>query len=109
MKKTPNRLKLLDLFVALMIAFVVMAELIGAELILGAFLAGVLASLLSEPEDEKLRYKLDAIGFGFFVPLFFVYVGVRFDLQAFLNNQEACPCRNCFESRRHTHRRARLW
>ena len=74
---------------ALMIAFVVMAELIGAELILGAFLAGVLASLLSEPEDEKLRYKLDAIGFGFFVPLFFVYVGVRFDLQAFLSNREA--------------------
>ncbi len=52
-------------------------------------MAGVLASLLSEPEDEKLRYKLDAIGFGFFVPLFFVYVGVRFDLQAFLSNREA--------------------
>ena len=74
---------------ALMIAFVVMAELIGAELILGAFLGGVLASLLSDNEDEKIRYKLDAIGFGFFVPLFFVYVGVRFDLQAFLNNREA--------------------
>ncbi|HEX6270934.1 MAG TPA: monovalent cation:proton antiporter family protein [Anaerolineales bacterium] len=74
---------------ALMIAFVVMAELIGAELILGAFLGGVLASLISEPEDEKIRHKLDAIGFGFFVPLFFVYVGVRFDLQAFLNNPDA--------------------
>jgi len=74
---------------ALMIAFVVLAELLGAELILGAFLGGVLASLISEPNDEKIRYKLDAIGFGFFVPLFFVYVGVRFDLQAFLHNREA--------------------
>jgi len=74
---------------ALMIAFVVLAELIGAELILGAFLGGVLASLLSEPEDEKIRHKMDAIGFGFFVPLFFVYVGVQFDLQAFLNNRDA--------------------
>jgi len=74
---------------ALMIAFVVLAELIGAELILGAFLGGVLASLLSEPEDEKIRYKMDAIGFGFFVPLFFVYVGVQFDLQAFLDNRAA--------------------
>lgn len=74
---------------ALMIAFVVLAELIGAELILGAFLGGVLASLLSEPNDEKIRHKLDAIGFGFFVPLFFVYVGVQFDLQAFLNNRDA--------------------
>jgi len=74
---------------ALMIAFVVLAELIGAELILGAFLGGVLASLISEPNDEKIRHKLDAIGFGFFVPLFFVYVGVQFDLQAFLENRAA--------------------
>ncbi|RJP50831.1 MAG: hypothetical protein C4586_05325 [Anaerolineaceae bacterium] len=74
---------------ALMITFVVLAELIGAELILGAFLGGALASLISEPNDEKIRHKLDAIGFGFFIPLFFVYVGVRFDLQAFLNNRDA--------------------
>lgn len=74
---------------ALMITFVVLAELIGAELILGAFLGGVLASLISEPNDEKIRSKLDAIGFGFFVPLFFVYVGVNFDLRAFLENRDA--------------------
>ena len=73
----------------LMIAFVVLAELIGAELILGAFLGGVLASLISEPNDEKIRSKLDAIGFGFFIPLFFVYVGIQFDLQAFINNRAA--------------------
>jgi Kef-type K+ transport system membrane component KefB/Trk K+ transport system NAD-binding subunit len=74
---------------ALMIAFVVLAEFIRAELILGAFLGGVVASLLSDPEDELIRHKLDAIGFGFFVPLFFVFVGVRFDLNAFLNNRSA--------------------
>ncbi len=74
---------------ALMIAFVVLAELVGAELILGAFLGGVLASLLSGPEDEDMRHKLDAIGFGFFVPLFFIYVGIRFDLNAFLADRAA--------------------
>ena len=74
---------------ALMIAFVVMAELIGAELILGAFLAGALASLLSRSDDDKLRYKLDAIGFGFFIPLFFIYVGVQFDLKAFLSERSS--------------------
>ena len=74
---------------AIMIAFVVMAEMVGAELILGAFLGGVLASLLSGKGEEKLRYKLDAIGFGFFIPLFFVYVGVRFDLNAFLTESSA--------------------
>ncbi len=70
---------------AIMVGFVVMAQMIGAELILGAFLGGVLASLLSGPEEEKLRHKLDAIGFGFFIPLFFVFVGIQFDLNAFIN------------------------
>lgn len=74
---------------AIMIAFVVMAEMIGAELILGAFLGGVVASLLSGQGEEKLRHKLDAIGFGFFVPLFFVFVGVQFDLNAFLEAPSA--------------------
>jgi Kef-type K+ transport system membrane component KefB/Trk K+ transport system NAD-binding subunit len=69
---------------AIMIGFVVMAEMVGAELILGAFLGGVLAALLSGKGEEMLRHKLDAIGFGFFVPLFFIVVGVQFDLNAFL-------------------------
>lgn len=75
--------------IALMIAFVVLAEYLSVELILGAFLAGAVASLLSRPEDESLRHKLDAMGFGFFIPLFFIVVGVRFDLQAFLNDPRA--------------------
>jgi Kef-type K+ transport system membrane component KefB/Trk K+ transport system NAD-binding subunit len=74
---------------AIMVSFVVMAEVIGAELILGAFLGGVLASLLSGAGEEKLRHKLDAIGFGFFVPLFFVFVGIQFDLNAFIEEPNA--------------------
>jgi len=74
---------------AIMVGFVVLAQVIGAELILGAFLGGVLASLLSGKGEENLRYKLDAIGFGFFVPLFFVFVGVQFDLKAFLQAPSA--------------------
>jgi len=74
---------------AIMVGFVVMAEMIGAELILGAFLGGVLASLLSGKGEEKLRHKLDAIGFGFFVPLFFVFVGIQFDLNALLEEPNA--------------------
>ena len=74
---------------AIMVGFVVLAELLGAELILGAFLGGVLASLLSGTGEEKLRHKLDAIGFGFFVPLFFIFVGIQFDLNAFLKEPSA--------------------
>jgi Kef-type K+ transport system membrane component KefB/Trk K+ transport system NAD-binding subunit len=74
---------------AIMVGFVVMAQIIGAELILGAFLGGVLASLLSGAGEENLRYKLDAIGFGFFVPLFFIFVGIQFDLSAFVGEPSA--------------------
>ncbi len=74
---------------ALMMAFVVLAESLGVELILGAFLSGVLVSLISTPEDEPVRHKLDAIGYGFFIPLFFIDVGVQFDLHAFLNDPRA--------------------
>jgi len=72
--------------VAFMIALVVLAESLGVELILGAFLAGAVISLLSGPEDHALRHKLDGLGFGFFIPLFFIVVGLRFDLEAFLSN-----------------------
>ncbi len=65
---------------ALMVAWVVLAEALGMEMILGAFLAGVFVSLMAGPEHSLLREKLDAIGFGFFVPVFFIMVGVEFDL-----------------------------
>lgn len=69
--------------VALMVAFIVLSEWLGIEVILGAFLAGVLISLLSRRDRTQfLRLKMDAIGFGFFIPIFFIMVGVRFDLAA---------------------------
>lgn len=73
---------------ALMIAFIALAEQLGAELILGAFLAGAVISLLSD-RGSHLHLKLDAIGFGFFVPFFFIMVGVRFDLSALLESPSA--------------------
>ena len=64
---------------ALMVAWVVLAESLGVELILGAFLAGAIAGLISH-DNESAREKLDAIGYGFFIPIFFIMVGVEFDL-----------------------------
>ncbi len=74
---------------ALMLAFVVLAEFLGVELILGAFLAGAVISLLSSRAEEELHSKLDAMGFGFFIPLFFIVVGINFDLPALLGDQTA--------------------
>jgi Kef-type K+ transport system membrane component KefB/Trk K+ transport system NAD-binding subunit len=72
--------------IALMIAWVSLAHLFGAEIILGAFMAGVIVSVIAGSRDESLREKLDAIGFGFFIPIFFIMVGTRFDFHALLQS-----------------------
>jgi Trk K+ transport system NAD-binding subunit len=74
---------------ALLMAFVVLAESVGVELILGAFLAGVVVSLIRPPEDEVLRHNLEAIGYGFFIPVFFIMVGVSFDFRTLLSDPNA--------------------
>ncbi|WP_423821469.1 cation:proton antiporter [Salinisphaera sp. SPP-AMP-43] len=71
---------------ALALVFIALAESLGIENILGAFLAGMIVSLLSGHESPVLREKLDAIGYGFFIPIFFIMVGVKFDLPALLSS-----------------------
>ena len=67
----------------LMLAFVVFSQIVGAEIILGAFLAGTAISNLSRSSVHgQLGMKLDAIGFGIFIPVFFIMVGARFDVQS---------------------------
>jgi Kef-type K+ transport system membrane component KefB len=75
--------------VVLMIAFVALAEGLGLELILGSFAAGALLSLLDRDErvmHPNFRTKLEAMGYGLFIPVFFVTVGLRFDLDALLDD-----------------------
>jgi monovalent cation:H+ antiporter-2, CPA2 family len=62
----------------LIIVLVGLSETVGAENILGAFLAGVLVSLLSP--NQELVHKLDSFGYGFLIPIFFVEVGVKLDV-----------------------------
>jgi Kef-type K+ transport system membrane component KefB len=73
--------------VLLVVLFAVLAERTGLETILGAFVAGALLGLLDRDAMHThplFRLKLDAIGFGFLVPVFFVTSGLRFDLDALL-------------------------
>lgn len=74
---------------ALMVAWVVLAEASGVEVILGAFLAGAIAGLISDPNDDDAQEKLDAIGYGFFIPIFFIMVGVEFNLRALFESPQA--------------------
>src|SRR3954447_15571943 len=73
----------------LMIGFVALAEAFGLEAILGAFAAGATLSLVDQDAfmtHPLFRRKLEAVGFGVFVPVFFVTSGVRFDLNALLDH-----------------------
>ncbi|MPW15018.1 monovalent cation:proton antiporter family protein [Lactobacillus helveticus] len=64
----------------LIFALVTVAERVGAENILGAFLAGVVMKLL-EP-SEATKDKLTSIGYGFFIPIFFIMTGVGLHLRS---------------------------
>jgi Kef-type K+ transport system membrane component KefB len=69
----------------LLALFVVLAERLGLEAILGAFLAGAIVKLVDRDQTmthPQFRKKLEAVGYGVFVPVFFVATGVRFELNA---------------------------
>ena len=69
----------------LLIGFVALAGKFGLELILGAFIAGAIVSLVDRDREMThplFRRKLEAIGFGVFIPIFFVTSGVKYDLDA---------------------------
>jgi Kef-type K+ transport system membrane component KefB/Trk K+ transport system NAD-binding subunit len=71
---------------AIGLAFIALAEGLGVEMILGAFLGGALLSLLAERGTSDLHHKLDVFGYAFFMPIFFIMVGVRFDLASLLDS-----------------------
>jgi Kef-type K+ transport system membrane component KefB len=65
---------------ALVLLFVVIAQFVGGEVvILGAFLSGLLMSFFMSKERSILIIKLEGMGFGFFIPVFFIMVGARFN------------------------------
>jgi Kef-type K+ transport system membrane component KefB len=71
--------------IVLFVGFAAVAQELGLEVILGTFIAGAIISLLDRDEvmtHPDFRRKLEAMGFGFFIPVFFVTSGVRFDLDA---------------------------
>jgi Kef-type K+ transport system membrane component KefB len=75
--------------VLLLIAFVALAATFGLETILGAFLAGVVLGMVDRDAmmtHPNFRVKLEGIGYGFLVPVFFVSSGLTFDLHALVSS-----------------------
>jgi Kef-type K+ transport system membrane component KefB len=68
--------------VVLMLLLLVVAEDFGLDVVLGAFLAGIVLRRWSPGDRHALESKLDAIGYGFFIPLFFVASGMGLDIRS---------------------------
>jgi Kef-type K+ transport system membrane component KefB len=69
-----------------LVAMVYLAAQFGLNIILGAFAAGILIGLVGgKKEKEQLYVKLESLGFGFFIPIFFITTGIQFNLDAVLS------------------------
>src|SRR6476661_6551197 len=77
--------------VVILVAFVALAEQFGLESILGAFMAGAVVGLVDRDSvsHPNFRLKLEAIGYGFLIPVFFVSSGLRLDLSGLMENPGA--------------------
>jgi Kef-type K+ transport system membrane component KefB len=81
--------------VLLLVGFVFLASHLGLETILGAFLAGAVVGLVDSDMNEDtsshphFRTKLEALGYGFLIPVFFVASGLRLDLAGLLDDPSA--------------------
>jgi Kef-type K+ transport system membrane component KefB/Trk K+ transport system NAD-binding subunit len=71
--------------ILLIMLFVVIAQFIGEEsVLLGAFLIGLVISSMLHHERSVMLLKLDGMGYGFFIPFFFIMVGIEFDPAALM-------------------------
>ena len=69
---------------------VYLAYLLGLDVLLGAFAAGIVVRLFTTGDDsEVVKSKLDAVGFGFLIPIFFIVSGIHFDLHILLHRPSA--------------------
>ncbi|MEP6954496.1 MAG: cation:proton antiporter, partial [Solirubrobacteraceae bacterium] len=84
LQDTTAQIRIRGAFV-LLVGLVALAGKLGLEVILGAFIAGAILSLVDQDRamtHADFRRKLEAAGFGIFIPVFFVTTGVKYDLDA---------------------------
>jgi Kef-type K+ transport system membrane component KefB len=72
--------------IVLLFALLVIAADFGLDVVLGAFLAGVVLRRWAPGDVHSLEGKLDAVGYGFFIPVFFVASGMSLDLQSIIKS-----------------------
>jgi len=72
--------------VAMLLLLLLIANAFGLDAVLGAFLAGVVLRRWAPGDVKSLEDKLDAVGYGFFIPVFFVASGMGLDLRSIVHS-----------------------
>jgi Kef-type K+ transport system membrane component KefB len=69
--------------ILLQVLLVALAAKFGLNIVMGAFAAGIVVRLaIKGAGGDLLRHKLDAIGYGFLIPIFFIVAGMKFEISA---------------------------
>jgi Kef-type K+ transport system membrane component KefB len=72
--------------VVMLLLLLLIANRFGLDAVLGAFLAGVVLRRWAPGDVHSLEEKLDAVGYGFFIPIFFVASGMSLDLRSIVHS-----------------------
>jgi Kef-type K+ transport system membrane component KefB len=76
----------LRLTVMLLVVLLFLSAEFGLDIVLGAFFAGMVLRRWQPGDVESLEKKLDAVGYGFFIPVFFVSSGLGLDIDSIVEN-----------------------
>jgi len=69
--------------ILLQVLLATLAAKFGLNIVMGAFTAGMVVGLaIKRKEGELLQHKLDAVGYGFLIPIFFIAAGMKFEVSA---------------------------
>jgi Kef-type K+ transport system membrane component KefB len=79
------------LTLVVLVGLAVLASEFGLDVILGAFAAGIIVGFVTRggTESGEFEAKLDALGYGFLIPIFFISTGMTFNLDALLESPAA--------------------
>lgn len=72
--------------IVILLALVTLCSLFGLDVVLGAFVAGFVLRAIMPEGDTALEHKLEVVGFGFFIPVFFVVSGAEINLAGVFAN-----------------------
>lgn len=74
--------------VVLLVGLLLLSDRLGLDAVLGAFAAGIVLRVALPEGDHNLEHKLEGLGYGLFIPVFFVVSGMRLDIRAVLENPD---------------------